>query len=251
MSYFGYHNIHWCLWGISSPGILFINKSFLWCVAQYLVQILQIVKLQFRLISEWLYSSLSSWTPFCQICQHCIKWLSELKNLILHIPFHIPHMHRNNSNKIYRPQRSCGKVMFSQVCVKNSVHRGGLCPSIHHRSHGQWVGLCPGGSLSRRSLLGRLPLYGNERAVPILLECILVVISIPLVKRLTFVPFSSRNMYSWQISWNEVLDEKHYCLNGDVKYQLRELPWPTYIQQTTILTEQERYTGFSSWTLFC
>ena len=24
----------------------------------------------------------------------------------------------------YRPQRSCGKVMFSQACVKNSVHRG-------------------------------------------------------------------------------------------------------------------------------
>ena len=25
----------------------------------------------------------------------------------------------------YRPQRSCSKVTFSQVCVKNSVHRGG------------------------------------------------------------------------------------------------------------------------------
>ena len=25
----------------------------------------------------------------------------------------------------YRPQRSCGKVMLSQACVKNSVHRGG------------------------------------------------------------------------------------------------------------------------------
>ena len=24
----------------------------------------------------------------------------------------------------YRPQRSCGKAMFSQPCVKNSVHRG-------------------------------------------------------------------------------------------------------------------------------
>ena len=29
----------------------------------------------------------------------------------------------------YRPQRSCGKVMFSQACVKNSV-RGG-CVSQH------------------------------------------------------------------------------------------------------------------------
>ena len=24
----------------------------------------------------------------------------------------------------YRPQHSCGKIMFSEVCVKNSVHRG-------------------------------------------------------------------------------------------------------------------------------
>ena len=27
----------------------------------------------------------------------------------------------------YRPQRSWAKVIFSQVCVKNSVHRGGGC----------------------------------------------------------------------------------------------------------------------------
>ena len=25
----------------------------------------------------------------------------------------------------YRPQRSCGKAIFSQACVKNSVHGGG------------------------------------------------------------------------------------------------------------------------------
>ena len=31
---------------------------------------------------------------------------------------------------IYRPQRSCGKVMFSQACVKNSVHTvGDVCLS--------------------------------------------------------------------------------------------------------------------------
>ena len=30
----------------------------------------------------------------------------------------------------YRPQRSCGKVIFSQACVKNSVHgMGGVCLS--------------------------------------------------------------------------------------------------------------------------
>ena len=42
--------------------------------------------------------------------------------------------------------------MFSQACVKNSVH-GGLCPSMHHRSHDRGIfvqkgslsgGLCPG-----------------------------------------------------------------------------------------------------------
>ena len=27
----------------------------------------------------------------------------------------------------YRPQRSCGKVIFSQTCVKNSVHEGEAC----------------------------------------------------------------------------------------------------------------------------
>ena len=58
----------------------------------------------------------------------------------------------------YCPQRSCGNVMFSQACVKNSIHRGGLCPSMHHRSH-DWGSqsraasvqgsLCPGESLSR------------------------------------------------------------------------------------------------------
>ena len=30
---------------------------------------------------------------------------------------------------------SCGKVMFSQVCVKNSVHGGGVYPSIPLGEH--------------------------------------------------------------------------------------------------------------------
>ena len=45
-----------------------------------------------------------------------------------------------------------GMVMFSQACIRNSVHsggEGGLCPSMHLRSHDQrglcpW-GFCPGG----------------------------------------------------------------------------------------------------------
>ena len=49
----------------------------------------------------------------------------------------------------YRPQRSCGKVIFSQACVKNSVHRG-VSLSQHapqdYRSHDRG-GLCPRGDL--------------------------------------------------------------------------------------------------------
>ena len=33
----------------------------------------------------------------------------------------------------YRPQRSCGEAMFSQACVKISVHKGGGCT---------WQGAC-------------------------------------------------------------------------------------------------------------
>ena len=54
----------------------------------------------------------------------------------------------------YRPQRSCGKVMFSQASV--ILFTWSLCPSMHHRSHDQGVyvkgvsvhgGLCPGVSI--------------------------------------------------------------------------------------------------------
>ena len=38
----------------------------------------------------------------------------------------------------YCLQRSCGKVMFSQVCVKNSVYRGG----VHGRGHAWRGGMC-------------------------------------------------------------------------------------------------------------
>ena len=47
--------------------------------------------------------------------------------------------------------------VFTDVC--DSVH-GGLCPSMHHRSHGQG-GLCLGGSLSRGSLSRRVSVQGS------------------------------------------------------------------------------------------
>ena len=58
----------------------------------------------------------------------------------------------------YRPQRSCGKVMFSHVSVILSRGEGGLYPSMHQRrgslSRGVSVRgcLCPGVSLSGGSL---------------------------------------------------------------------------------------------------
>ena len=81
-------------------------------------------------------------------------------------------------------KRSLGQGnVFTPLC--HSVHRGDLCPSIHHRSHDQG-GLCPGGSLPRGSLSRRGQSLSrgvssretppsNEWAVRILLECILVV----------------------------------------------------------------------------
>ena len=57
----------------------------------------------------------------------------------------------------YRPQRSCGKVMFLNLC--HSVHGGGVCPSMHRRSHDQG-GLCPG-SLSRGVSVWRVSIQGH------------------------------------------------------------------------------------------
>ena len=63
----------------------------------------------------------------------------------------------------YRPQRSCGKVMFSQACVKNSVQRGRGC--VYQHALGQLADTPP----------GRHPPDGHcQRTVRILLECILV-----------------------------------------------------------------------------
>ena len=74
----------------------------------------------------------------------------------------------------YRPQQSCGMVIFSQAAVSHSAHHGmggGVCPSMHYRSHDRGVSV-------RGSLLGRPP-YRNERVVRILVECILVRSNVP------------------------------------------------------------------------
>ena len=73
----------------------------------------------------------------------------------------------------YRLQQNCGKVMFLHLSVSHSV-QGGLCPSMHHRSHDQGVsvkgGICEGEPPRQRPH----SLYGKQREVRILLECILV-----------------------------------------------------------------------------
>ena len=54
----------------------------------------------------------------------------------------------------YRPQRSCGKVIFSQVCVKNSVQ--GVSASVHARRY------TPHGQTSlRRHPPGQIPPNGH------------------------------------------------------------------------------------------
>ena len=79
-------------------------------------------------------------------------------------------------NVYYRP--SCGKVMVSQACVKNSVHGGGRCLPRGVSVQGKCL---PWGRVSaQRGLGGGLPRgwrtlrWPLNRAVRILLECILV-----------------------------------------------------------------------------
>ena len=75
----------------------------------------------------------------------------------------------------YHPQRSCGKVIISQVCVKNSVHRGVSAPACTscHMTKGVSVqggpiwgvsvqeSLCPGVSLSGGSLSRGVSVQGE------------------------------------------------------------------------------------------
>ena len=64
-------------------------------------------------------------------------------------------------------------------CPGGGVYLGGLCPGGLSGGSVQgvsvWGSLCPGGVLSRGVSVTETPRYSNERAVRILLECILVV----------------------------------------------------------------------------
>ena len=51
--------------------------------------------------------------------------------------------HYMGSGYFYRPQRSCGKVIFSQACVSHSVHRDGVSASVHAGIHTPQAGTPP------------------------------------------------------------------------------------------------------------
>ena len=70
----------------------------------------------------------------------------------------------------YRPQRIYGKVIFSQACVKNSVH-GGVSVSVHAGIH------TPPEAHPREAhthTQKHTPRWSLQRTVRILLECFLV-----------------------------------------------------------------------------
>ena len=82
----------------------------------------------------------------------------------------------------YRPQRSCGKVMFLHLSVSHSVHRGRAWHA-HPATHTPLPCLppchtCPTSHACPPATHAPLPMTSrhavNERAVRILLECILV-----------------------------------------------------------------------------
>ena len=84
----------------------------------------------------------------------------------------------------YRPQRSCGKVMFSQASVilfTGGCGRGACVAGVGNAWQGvgnAWQGVCGGEEGGTRTWQERRPL---QRTVRILLECILVLILIVFV----------------------------------------------------------------------
>ena len=122
----------------------------------------------------------------------------------VHVQKDLEHAYQQIAD-IYRPQRSWGKVIFSEACVKNSVHRGGdLQATPRGEVEGSGLGggspgPHPGGSLRGLAWGVSRPIPGGRlrglawggvsqhalrqtppsrwlllRAVRILLECILV-----------------------------------------------------------------------------
>ena len=104
----------------------------------------------------------------------------------------------------YRPQRSWSKVIFSEACVKNSVHRGGGSATLHAGMHppprdqrqappppmGPEAGTPP----PAQCMLGDT---GNKRAVRILMECNLVM---PYFRRTMVRP--CYDVWTYALNWS-------------------------------------------------
>ena len=118
-----------------------------------------------------------------QVCQKfAVKQIRGVRNLTNYSQCNgscTVHTTQGQGTIVTARKRSLGQGnVFTPVC--HSVHRGGHCPSMHHRSHGRGVSV-QGGSLSRRVSVWGVwtepplpPTYGHERAFRILLQCILV-----------------------------------------------------------------------------
>ena len=67
-----------------------------------------------------------------------------------------------------------GHLCPGRVSVLGGLHLGGLCPggSLSRGSLSRWVSV--GGRSVQGGSLSGIPPYGNERAVRIIMECILV-----------------------------------------------------------------------------
>ena len=100
----------------------------------------------------------------------CIKTKQESRQYSLLNAF-TPSENEKDQRQITVHKRSCGKVMFSEVCIKNSVNGGGgMCGAQSFCMVGghEWQGACVAGGHAQQEIR---PL---QRTVRILLECILV-----------------------------------------------------------------------------
>ena len=147
---------------------------------------------------------------------------------------------------LYRPQRSWAKVIFSEACVKNSVHRGGGGSGgspIFRIFRGGCLQFFGGSPIFRgvSNFLGGISNFSNfpdTRPVRILLECILVVVCLltspndsseykfyAMVKKIRV-----KNMSSWKKKFPSFLTRNFFPLKfrnpvflGDKKKGQREI----------------------------
>ena len=91
----------------------------------------------------------------------------------------------------YRPQRSWGKVIFSEACVKNSVHGGGCRAYVAAGGmHGKGACMAGGACVAGGHVWQILRYTVNEQLLRILLDCILVTGRNEVVAKVIFLHLS-------------------------------------------------------------